>query len=83
MFGCKHDPTKYILGHWLFSPLAKVSFCMYLTHFIVILDGTFSVRMDLFWQLSTSLYIVITDIFYSILTATFLSLLVEAPILGL
>lgn len=76
MFGCKHDPTKYILGHWFFSPLAKVSFCMYLTHFIVILDGTFSVKMDMFWQVSTSLYVVITDIFYSILTAAFLSLLV-------
>lgn len=83
MFGCKHDPTKYILGHWFFSPLAKVSFCMYLTHFIVILDGTFSQRMEMFWQISTSLYNVIADIFFSILLATFLSILVEAPILGL
>jgi peptidoglycan/LPS O-acetylase OafA/YrhL len=83
MFGCKHDPTRYILGHWLFSPLAKVSFCMYLTHFIVILDGTFSARMDMFWQISSSLYTVIADIFFSVLLATCLSVLIEAPILGL
>ncbi len=83
MFGCKHDPTKYILGHWIFSPLAKVSFCMYLTHFIVILSGTFSVRMELFWQAESSIYIVISDIFFSILLATLLSLLVESPVLGL
>ena len=49
MFGCKNDPTKYILGHQVFSPLAKVSFCIYLTHFIVIMDGTFAAKMDLYW----------------------------------
>ena len=56
---------------------------MYLTHFIVILDGTYSQRMDMFWQLSTSLYSVVADIFLSILLAAALSLLVEAPTLGL
>jgi peptidoglycan/LPS O-acetylase OafA/YrhL len=83
MFGCKHDPAKFILGHWIFSPLAKVSFCVYLTHFIVIMNGTFSARMELFWQETTSLYIVITDIFWSVVCATFLSALVESPILGM
>jgi len=83
MFGCKFDPSKYILGHWIFSPLAKVSFCLYLTHFIVIMNGTFSNRMDLFWQASTSIYIVITDIFWGLISATCLSLLIESPTLGL
>lgn len=49
MFGCKNDPSKYILGHRIFSPLAKVSFCIYLVHFIVIMNGTFSARMDMYW----------------------------------
>lgn len=83
MFGCKNDPAKFILGHWFFSPLAKVSFCIYLTHFIVIMNGTFSSRMDLYWQSSSGLYLVIADIFWSILLATTLSCLIEAPILGL
>jgi peptidoglycan/LPS O-acetylase OafA/YrhL len=49
MFGCENDPSRYILGHRMFSPLAKVSFCIYLVHFIVIMGGTFSSRMDLYW----------------------------------
>jgi peptidoglycan/LPS O-acetylase OafA/YrhL len=83
LFGCKNDPSRIILGHWIFSPLAKVSFCIYLTHFIVIMNGVFSVRMDLYWQTSSILYIVISDIFWSILLATCLSCLIEAPILSL
>lgn len=83
MFGCKNDPVKFILGHSFFSPLAKVSFCIYLTHFIVIMDNTFSSRMDLYWQTISSLYHIVTDIFYSILLALVLSLLVELPTLGL
>jgi peptidoglycan/LPS O-acetylase OafA/YrhL len=83
MFGCKNDPSKFILGHPFFSPLAKVSFCIYLTHFIVIMNGTFSSRMDLYWQTISSLYHIVTDIFYSILLALFLSLIVESPTLGL
>jgi peptidoglycan/LPS O-acetylase OafA/YrhL len=83
MFGCRNDPSKFILGHWFFSPLAKVSFCIYLTHFIVIMNGTFSARMDLYWQTSSAIYTTISDIFWSILLATCLSCLIEAPILGL
>jgi peptidoglycan/LPS O-acetylase OafA/YrhL len=83
MFGCRYDPAKAILGHWIFSPLAKISFCIYLTHFIVIMSGCFSVRMEQFWQTSSAIYTVISDIFWSILLATFLSCLIEAPILTL
>lgn len=83
MFGCKNDPSRIILGHWIFSPLAKVSFCIYLTHFIVIVNGTFSAKSDLYWQVSSVLYVIIADIFWSILYATTLSCLIEAPILGL
>ena len=83
IFGCKNDPSKFILGHKLFSPLAKVSFCIYLTHLIVIMRGTFSSRMDLYWTPYTATFISISDIFYSVLAATCLSLLVEAPTLGL
>ena len=83
MFGCKNDPSKYILGHRIFSPLAKVSFCIYLVHFIVIMSGTFSARMDMYWEPYTAVYTVIGDIFWAVLLATFLSLLVEAPTLGL
>lgn len=83
MFGCKFDPSRYILGHWIFSPLAKVSFCLYLTHFIVIMSGNFSNRMGLFWQSTSSMYIVITDIFWGLIFATCLSLLIESPTLGL
>lgn len=83
MFGVKNDPSKFILGHPFFSPLAKVSFCIYLTHFIVILDGTYSSRMDLYWQPLSSLYLIMSDIFWSVLLALCLSLLVEAPTLGL
>ena len=83
MFGCKHDPTRHILGHWFFSPLAKVSFCIYLTHFIVIITGVFSVNSNLYWQSSSSLYNTISDIFKSILLATTLSLLIESPTLAL
>jgi peptidoglycan/LPS O-acetylase OafA/YrhL len=83
MFGCKNDPAKFILGHVLFSPLAKVSFCIYLTHFIVIMDGTYSVRMDLYWQPMSAIYQIIADIFWSILLATSLSILIESPTLGI
>jgi len=76
MFGCRHDPAKYILGHWIFSPLAKVSFCVYLTHFIVIMNGTFGTRMDTFWQIQSSLYLVIADIFWAILFAVCLSAMI-------
>lgn len=47
------------------------------------MNGTFSSRMDLYWQSSSGLYLVIADIFWSILLATCLSCLIEAPILGL
>lgn len=83
MFGCKNDPAKFILGHSFFSPLAKVSFCIYLTHFIVIMDGTFSVRMDLYWEPMSAIYVAICDIFWATLLATCLSVMIESPILGL
>lgn len=51
MFGCKFDPSRYILGHWIFSPLAKVSFCLYLTHFIVIMSGNFQIEWVFFGNL--------------------------------
>lgn len=83
MFGCKNDPSKYFLGHKIFAPLAKVSFCIYLTHFIVIMNGTFGSKMDLYWEPYSAIYVVICDIVWSIMLATVLSLLVEAPTLGL
>lgn len=76
MFGCKNDPCHIILGSSVFSAVAKVSFCMYLCHFIVIMMGTFSSRMDLYWQPMSSLYVVVSDLIWSILLATCLSLLV-------
>lgn len=83
MFGCKNDPSKFILGHPLFAPLAKISFSIYLTHFIIIMNSTFSSRMDLYWQPASSIYLIVTDIFYSIFLALTLSLLIESPTLGL
>lgn len=83
MFGCKNDPVHIILGHKIFSPGAKISFCMYLTHFIVIMMGVFSNRMDLYWQPISSVYLIISDIFWAMVTATFLSLLIESPTLGI
>ncbi len=49
----------------------------------MIMRGAFSVRIGFYWQSMSSIYIVITDIFYSILLALVLSLLVESPTLGL
>ena len=83
MFGCKNDPVKFILGHSFFSPLAKVSFCVYLTHFIVIMNGVYSSKTGLYWQSISVLYHIVTDIFYSVMLALVLSLLVESPTLGL
>jgi peptidoglycan/LPS O-acetylase OafA/YrhL len=83
MFGCKNDPVKFILGHAFFSPIAKVSFAIYLTHFIMIMRGTFSAKIDFYWQTMSSIYIVMIDIFYSTLLALVLSLLVESPTMGL
>lgn len=76
MFGCKNDPSKYILGHRMFSPLAKVSFCIYLMHFIVIMGGTFNSRMDLYWEPYSAIYAAISDIFWSVIAATALSLMI-------
>ena len=67
----------------MFSPLAKVSFCIYLMHFVVIMSGAFSGRMDLYWEPYSAVYIVISDIFWSVVVATMLSLLAESPTLGL
>jgi peptidoglycan/LPS O-acetylase OafA/YrhL len=83
IFGCKNDPIHKILGHKMFSPIAKISFCMYLVHFIVIMMGVFSNRMDLYWQPMSSIYIVTSDIFWTVILAVFLSLLVESPTLGI
>jgi peptidoglycan/LPS O-acetylase OafA/YrhL len=83
MFGCKNDPCHIILGSWIWSPIAKVSFCMYLVHFIVLMMGVFSNRMDMYWQYSSMLYAYVADVFWSILLATLLSVLVESPILGI
>jgi hypothetical protein len=76
MFGCKNDPVKFILGHSFFSPLAKVSFCIYLTHFIVVMNGTFASRTGIYWQTASLIYTISTDIFYSIILALVLSLLI-------
>jgi hypothetical protein len=76
MFGCKNDPVKFILGHAFFSPLAKISFCLYLTHFIVIISQTLGAKVDLYWQSFSILYHVVTDIVYSLVLALILSLLV-------
>ena len=76
MFGCKNDPVKFILGHSFFSPLAKISFCMYLTHFIIIMNGVFSSRMNLYYQTMSALYVIVTDIVFTILLALFLTLII-------
>ena len=76
IFGCRNDPSRYILGHRLFGPLAKVSFCVYLTHFIVVITGTYSSKMDIYWEPYSGIYAVIADIFWSVLCATGLSLLI-------
>jgi hypothetical protein len=39
--------------------------------------------MNQYWEPFSSLYIIITDIFFSVLLALTLSLLVESPSLGL
>ena len=39
--------------------------------------------MNLFWQVESSLYTVISDLLYSAILATCLSLIVESPVLGL
>lgn len=52
-------------------------------HLIVIMGGTFAGRMDLYWTPYTATFITISDIFWAILAATGLSLLVESPTLGL
>lgn len=83
MFGCKNDPVHIILGNWVWSPIAKVSFCMYLMHFIAVLMGIFSNRMDMYWQYTTMIYSFIADVVWSILLATLLSVMVESPILGM
>jgi peptidoglycan/LPS O-acetylase OafA/YrhL len=83
MFGCKNDPCHIILGNWIWSPIAKVSFCMYLMHFIAVLMGIFSNRMDMYWQYTTMIYSFIADVVWSILMATLLSIMVESPILGM
>jgi peptidoglycan/LPS O-acetylase OafA/YrhL len=83
MFGCKNDPTKFILGHRIFSPLAKVSFCIYLVHFVVIMNGVFGARMDMYWEPYSVVYTTITYMFWATLFAVCLSLMVEAPTLGL
>jgi peptidoglycan/LPS O-acetylase OafA/YrhL len=83
MFGCKNDPCHIILGNWVWSPVAKVSFCMYLMHFIALLMGIYSNRMDMYWQYTTMIYTYIADVVWAILFATCLSVLVESPILGL
>lgn len=83
MFGCKNDPAKFILGHKLFSPLAKISFCIYLVHLIVVMNATYSVRMELYWQPLSAIYLIIADIFWSVILATFLSLIIESPTLSL
>lgn len=83
MFGCRNDPSAYILGHKLFAPLAKVSFCVYLMHLIIIISGTFSSRMDIYWQPLSAGYAAISDVFWSTLAATALSLFIESPTLGL
>lgn len=60
----------------MFSPLARVSFCIYLMHFIVIMGGTYGNKMDLYWTPYTAIYLSIADIFWSVLAGTALSLLI-------
>lgn len=45
-------------------------------HFVVIMSGTFASKMDLYWEPYSAIYISISDIFWSVIVATMLSLLV-------
>ena len=47
------------------------------------MNGSFSSRMNLYWQDMSALYVIVTDIFFSVLLALFLSLLIESPTLDL
>jgi hypothetical protein len=47
------------------------------------MNGSFSSKMNLYWQDMTLLYVIFTDVVFSVLLALFLSLLVESPTLGL
>jgi hypothetical protein len=47
------------------------------------MNGSFSSKMNLYWQDMTLLYVIFTDIVFSVLLALFFSLLVESPTLGL
>ncbi|CAD8211140.1 unnamed protein product [Paramecium pentaurelia] len=83
LLGCKNDPSRFILGHPFWQPIARISFCMYLTHFIVILFMTFSSTQLVYYQYSHILYFTLTDIVYTIIIGGLLSLAIEVPCMNL
>ncbi|CAD8208487.1 unnamed protein product [Paramecium octaurelia] len=83
LLGCKNDPSRFILGHPFWQPIARISFCMYLTHFIVILFMTFSTTQLVYYQQSHILYFTLTDIVYTIIIGGLLSLAIEVPCMNL
>ncbi|CAD8107262.1 unnamed protein product [Paramecium primaurelia] len=83
LLGCKNDPSRFILGHPFWQPIARISFCMYLTHFIVILFMTFSSTQLVYYQYSHILFFTLTDIVYTIVIGGILSLAIEVPCMNL
>ncbi|CAD8115428.1 unnamed protein product [Paramecium sonneborni] len=83
LLGCKNDPSRFILGHPFWQPIARISFCMYLTHFIVILFMTFSSTQLVYYQYSHILFFTLTDIVYTIIIGGIISLAIEVPCMNL
>jgi len=81
IFGVR-DIFGIILGANFWTPLARVSFCMYLVHFFVI-QYMIRVRRQMEYYTTFNCIIdVFTDSCITIIVGTILSMLIEAPLLN-
>ncbi|CAB3360019.1 Hypothetical predicted protein [Cloeon dipterum] len=83
IFACNNERGGWItkiLSLNVFQPLSKISYCIYLSHYVILMVGTARIKTPLFADDYALIHSLAGDFIISIIVATVLYLSVEAPL---
>lgn len=82
MLGSKDMFVKFY-SNKMFAFVQKLSFCGYLTHYIIILYTIWQTRDSIYYNVENLLELFITEAFLTLLAAIVVTLIIEIPIANL
>nr|XP_034303621.1 nose resistant to fluoxetine protein 6-like isoform X2 [Crassostrea gigas] len=72
-----------VLSWSVFGPLARLSYCLYLVHPVIMYAYSYSSRTPIYLTDFTAIYLFLGNLVFSLMVACIASLVFEAPMMGL